>query len=58
MPVFSVLEFVGLSYSVLFQILPFSVLGCLFIFVCTVGATVQGHWHVDNTLHSGYSLCV
>lgn len=36
MPVFSVLEFAGLSYSALFQVLAFSVLGCIFFFVCTV----------------------
>lgn len=50
MPVVSVLKFAGFSYTLLFQILAFSVVGCIFTFVCTVNATAHGNWHVDDTL--------
>lgn len=52
MPVFSVLEFAGLSYSALFQVLAFSVLGCIFFFCVHSynSTTAHGNGCVDDTV--------
>lgn len=44
------LDFAGLSDTVLFQILAFSAGIYIFIFMCRVTLTAQGNWHEDDTV--------